>query len=105
MRDTVTVIHRNGQGSPDYLVLLTFEYREESGSWVGLCPELGTSAFSDSPEQARLELREAVELQLNELERLTQIQEYLLENDVPVVPIGPDPSSQAAGFALAADSR
>ena len=69
MQDTVMVIHRNGQGSPDYVVLLTFEYREEAGSWVGVCAELGTSAFSDNLEQAKLELREAVELQLNELER------------------------------------
>ena len=105
MLDTVTVIHRNGQGSPDYVILLTFEYREEAGSWVGVCAELETSAFSDNLEQAKLELREAVELQLNELERLTQIQDYLSENQIPVVLIGPDPSPQAAGFAVAADSR
>ena len=28
VRDTVMVIHRNGQGSPDHVIVLTFEYSE-----------------------------------------------------------------------------
>ncbi len=105
MRDTVTVIHRNGQGSPDYVVVLTFEYQQEKDQWVGTCLELGTSAFSIDLEQARLELHEAVELQLNELDRLTQVQDYLEENHVQIVPIGPDSDSQPAGFAIATGIR
>ena len=85
MRDTVAVIHRNGQGSPDYVVLLTFEYGEEIGKWVGVCLELGTSTFADTLEQVREELQEAVELQLNEMERLAHIQDFLQENHVLVV--------------------
>jgi predicted RNase H-like HicB family nuclease len=80
VRDTVTVIHRNGQGSLDYVIVLTFEYSEESGKWVGVCLELGTSAFADTLEQVREELREAVELQLNEMERLAHVQDSLEEN-------------------------
>jgi predicted RNase H-like HicB family nuclease len=82
VRDTVTVIHRNGQGSPDYVIVLTFEYSEDSGKWIGVCRGLGTSAFADTLEQVREELCEAVELQLNEMERLAHVQDFLEENHV-----------------------
>ena len=87
MRETTTVIHRNNEGSPDYVIVLTFDFSQESEQWVGLCLELGTSTFSDTLEQTRLELQEAVELQLNEVERLGFIQDYLSENHVRVVPV------------------
>ena len=103
MRDTTTVIHRNNEGSPDYVIILTFEFSQESGQWVGLCLELGTSTFSDTLEQTRLELQEAVELQLNEVERLGFIQDYLSENHVRVVPV--DAATNASGFAVAGDTR
>ena len=74
-RESVTVIHRDSQGSPDYVFTLSFEYGEETHQWVGVCPELGTSAFANNLDQVRSELREAVELQLNELGRLTEIQD------------------------------
>ncbi len=86
MRDTVTVIHRDGDGSPDYVVVLTSEYHQEGRQWVGVALELGTSAFAETLEQAQTELHDAVELRLNELERLTKVQEYLAENHVRVVP-------------------
>lgn len=62
MRETATVIHRNTAGSPYYVIVLTFEFTQESNQWVGLCLELDTSAFADTLEQTRLELRESVEL-------------------------------------------
>ena len=97
MRDTATVIHRNKKGSPDYVIVLTFEFSQEVGQWVGLCLELGTSMFADSLEQTRLELQEAVELQLSEIEKLTEVRDYLIENHVPIVPIDPVAFSAAAG--------
>ena len=105
MRDTVAVIHRNGQGSPDYVIVLTFEYSEEAGKWVGVCLELGTPAFSDTLEQVREELQEAVELQLNEVERLAHIQDFLEENHVRIVQIGTGTTPQEAGFAVASSTR
>ena len=102
MRDIATVIHRNGQGSPDYVIVLTFEFSQESDQWVGLCLELGTSTFGDTLEQTRLELQEATELQLNEVERLGYIQDYLAENHVRVVPID---AVTTSGFAVAGDIR
>ena len=104
MRDTVTVIHRDDKGSPDYLFVLTFEYGTEADKWVGVCLELGTPAFSDTLEQVREELQEAVELQLNEMERLMQVQDFLRENHVRITAIVVGATPQKAGFAVATDS-
>ena len=105
MRDTVTVIHRDSQGLPDYVIVLTFEFCEEEGQWVGVCLELGTSAFADVLERARRELQEAVELQLNEMERLCDIRDYLAENHVNIVPLDLDTAAAPIGFAVAGDTR
>ncbi len=103
MRDTATVIHRNTEGSTDYVIVLTFEFSQELDRWVGLCLELGTSTFADTLDQIRLELQEAVELQLNEVERLGYIQDYLAENHVRVVPV--DAVDSTCGFAVVAETR
>ncbi len=101
MRDTAAVIHRNSQGSADYVILLTLDFQEEAGDWVGVCLELGTAAEAGDLGQAMEQLRECVELQLNEMERLCDIEEYLADNHVHVVPIGPSGSPEKAGFAVA----
>lgn len=103
MRDTATVIHRNTVGSPDYVIVLTFEFSQESDQWVGLCLELGTSTFASTLEETELELQEAVELQLNEVERLGYIQDYLAENHVRVVPV--DAANATSGFAVVGETR
>ena len=90
MQDTATLIHRSAQGTPDYVLLLTLDFLEEAGQWVGVCQELGTAAQSDTLEQARDQLREAVELQLGEMERFCGaegFQDYLAENYVRILPI------------------
>ncbi len=102
MRDTATVIHRNTEGSPDYVIVLTLEFSQESDQWVGLCLELGTSTFADTLDQTRVELQDAVELQLNEVERLGYIQDYLAENHVRIVPVD---AVNTSGFAVAGDLR
>ena len=101
MRDTVTVIHRASQGSADYVFHLTFEFQQEEGQWVGACLELGTAAHADSLEQAQEELGEAVELQLDGMEQLCDIRDYLKDNGVQIVPIGADDLLCKTGFAVA----
>jgi hypothetical protein len=103
MRDTATIIHRKTEGSPDYMIVLTFEFGQESGQWVGLCLELGTSTFADTFDNIRLELQDAVELQLNEVERLGHIQDYLAENHVRVVPV--DAVNATSGFTVVGETR
>ena len=103
MRDTVTVIHRAAQGSADYVFHLTFEFQKEKCQWVGVCLELGTPAQSDSLEQVQQELREAVELQLNEVDRLSDIHDYLKDYGVRIVPIEVAASAEECGFVVAAN--
>ena len=102
MRDTVTVVHNDSQGLPDYVFALTLEYDMEESQWVGSCLELGTSAFADTLEQVQEELHQAVELQLNELEGLTQVEDFLKSNHVRLTPLAPAATPQKAGFAVAA---
>ena len=101
-RETIQVFHNNPDGIPDYSISLTCTYGEEGDQWVGVCTELGTSAFAETLEQTRTELQEALQLQLNEVERLADVRDYLTENEIPVVPLS---QSEAAGFAVAAGSR
>ncbi len=105
MRDTASIIHRDKEGSPDYVIVLTFDFCEEAGQWVGVCLELGTSVFADTLQQVQLELREAVELQLNEIERLGFVDDYLAENRVGIAPTVSADASAASGFAVASDFR
>ena len=51
---------------------------------MGVCDELGTSAFADTLDQSRVELQEAVQLRLNEVERITDILGYLADYEVPI---------------------
>lgn len=96
----VTGTHQDEQGNPDFVLGLTFEYQQEAGEWAGICVELGTVASAETLEQAELELRDAVELQLSEMERLGYLHEYLEMQGVQIVPIKPA-ASPAAGFKLA----
>ena len=97
----VTGTHQDKRGNTDFVLGLTLDYQQEAGQWVGVCVELGTAAFADTPEQAELELREAVELQLNEMERLGYLREYLAAQDVAIIPIEPA-TNPVAGFKLVA---
>ena len=101
-RESVAVIHSDDQGSSDYAITLTCTYTQESGQWVGVCEELGTSAFSNTLEHAQVELREAMELQLNEVERLGYAREYLGNNQVPIASI---PANRQTGFTFAIAGR
>ena len=97
-KEVIQIIHLDSQGSPDYWAELTVKYDHEEGQWAGICEELGTATHADTLEQVEAELREAVELQLIEMENLTDIQGYLAENRVRVTPIQ---IQQQAGFAVA----
>jgi predicted RNase H-like HicB family nuclease len=98
VQESITVIHSDDQGFSDYAITLTCTYTQESGQWVGVCEELGTTAFSDTLEHAQVELREAMELQLNEVERLGYAREYLDKNQVTVASI---PTNRQTGFTFA----
>ena len=97
MTESVQVIHSDEFGKSDYLINLTLNYYQEAGQWIGFCEELGTSAFADDLEQTQAELREAVELQLNGVERIADVRDYLVDNEVVIQPVK---LSRQAGFAI-----
>ena len=97
MTESVQVIHSDEFGKSDYIINLTLNYYQEAGQWIGFCEELGTSAFADDLEQTQAELREAVELQLNGVERITDVRDYLVANEVVIQPVK---LSRQAGFAI-----
>ena len=97
MRETVLVTHTDNLGIPDYTIKLTFAYYQEVEQWAGVCTELGTSAFADTLEQMKSELRDAVELQLNEVSHITDVQDYLADNQITIVPVR---LSRQAGFVI-----
>lgn len=66
---------------------------------MGVCDELGTSSFADTLDQSRVELQEAVQLQLNGVERTTGIRGYLADNEVTIRPVN---QPERAGFTVAA---
>ena len=65
----------------------------------------GTPACADTLEQTKRELRGAVELQLNGMEGLGYLQEYLEARQAPIIPLDPGEKEKVAapGFDLAAD--
>ena len=100
MRDIILAIHRNDQGASDYASILTLEYSEEMGYWTGVCLELGTATFSDTLGEVQQELREAIELQLNEMDRLTNVRGFLEENHVRMATISPAAIPPSSGFVV-----
>ena len=97
IRETIVVTHTDNSGIADYTIKLTFAYHEEEGQWVGICTELGTATCAETLEQTQAELREAVELQLNGAERITDVLDYLADNQVVIQPVK---LSRQAGFAI-----
>ena len=102
MRDTIIAIHYQKETrSPDFVLPLTIHLEHEGEQWTGTCLELGTSTFGDTFEEVRKELHEAITLQLNEVERLGFITDYLEENRVPVIRLPDAGASNGSPFALA----
>ena len=94
----VQFTHRDERGSVDYWGVLTVEFGEEGGQWVGICRELGTAMQADTLDEVEFALREAIDLQLNEMAKITDVREYLIENQVN---FGPISMPQDVGFAVA----
>ena len=101
MRDTEVAIHLGKKGTPEYIILLTFDYKEEGENWVGICVELGTSTFAASLKEVQKELREAVSLQLNEVEQMGFMKEDLAEHNVQAIPLSLREEGSEPGFTFA----
>ena len=86
-RESFQAFHSKRPGALEYAIAVTCTYSREGNQWVGICDELGTSAFADTLERARIELQEAIQLQLNEVERIADLKDYLADNRVALLPV------------------
>jgi predicted RNase H-like HicB family nuclease len=65
-------------------IILTAIFRREEEVWTAECKELGTATFGDTLEEAKDNLREAVELHLNTLEDVGESKRFLDERGIQV---------------------
>lgn len=63
-------------------VVLTLEFWQEDGQWLGRCRELGTATFAATLEQVRAELDDLVTLHLNGLQGIGEAERVLRERGV-----------------------
>jgi predicted RNase H-like HicB family nuclease len=65
-------------------IVLTIEYRrhEKEGYWTARCPELTTSCFGDTFEEAREAILEGIELHLNTLEDVGERARFFKERGI-----------------------
>ena len=94
-RGLISFAHVDSQGSLDYWGVLSVEFSQDGDQWVGVCKELDTAAHADTLDEADEQLREAVSLQLNEMEKIADVREYLVQNHVELLLV---PAQQEAGF-------
>ncbi len=66
------------------VVFLAFrqEKTKEGKKWVGVCQELGTSTFADTLDEAVEQLKEAVALHLNTLEKVGERERFFREHGI-----------------------
>ena len=86
MRDILVAVLKL-DGRPVEMSVLTVEFEQEDGMWIGTCLELGTSTQAQTLEELQAELTDAVDLQLNEMARLGYTREYLKSQGAKVLPI------------------
>jgi len=65
-------------------VTVIFE-QEKDRRWTAECRELGTATFGNSLHEVREFIEEAIELQLNSLERNGQIKRFFKENGITII--------------------
>ena len=60
-------------------IIATVEIWKEGGMFVACCPELDVASCGHTPEKAKKNLREVVEIQLEETARLGTLEDFLAE--------------------------
>jgi predicted RNase H-like HicB family nuclease len=72
-------------------VKLTFLFRQEQGRVVGVCEELGTSAYGDNLKEAIEALEDLTVLHLNALESTGQRVKFFRERNISLYRLKPKP--------------
>ena len=98
LRERVILTHK-ANDAHDFTIELFLDYGREEGEWVGICEQLGIAANADTLGETKEILKDLVLLQLNGVEDLTRITEYLKDNGVTIME--PDSLAEnASGFTL-----
>lgn len=63
-------------------IIVTVEFKKEDDRWVGRCLELGTSAYSDTFEEAQEALADLIALHLDALENVGERQHFLSQRGI-----------------------
>lgn len=85
--DTVILQQADADGNLIGMGILNLDFtKEDDGRWTAVCRELGTPAYADSLEDAKLELKDAILLQISEMDQLGDIDAFLEEHDVHLLP-------------------
>lgn len=96
MRETIIVVGRDEDRTATGLITLTADFHEFEDVWVGTILELGVSTFAETLDETRSELKGATLLQLNEVDRLGHMDQYLKEQGVGIVNLSKDTDAPLA---------
>ena len=66
-----------------YFIIITLQIsKEEDGTWVATCNEMGTSTYGDSFEEVSEEIKELIILHLEALANAGEIERFFKENGI-----------------------
>lgn len=97
-RERVILTHQT-DNKHDFTIELFLDYGIEEGEWVGVCKQLGIAANSDTLDETKEILKDLILLQLNGIDGLTSICDYLSENGVTILEPESPPDDES-GFIL-----
>jgi len=60
-------------------IIATVEMWEEGGMFTSYCPELDVASCGHTPQEAKKNLREVIEIQLEETANLGTLKDFLLD--------------------------
>jgi predicted RNase H-like HicB family nuclease len=60
-------------------IIPTVEMWKEEGMFTSYCPELDVASCGHTPEEAKKNLREVIEIQLEETAKLGTLKDFLLD--------------------------
>ena len=85
-------------GKQSYIIV-TVEFLQEDGQWVGRCLDLGTSTCADTLDEAHKAMREALELHLNALEETGERARFFREHGIRTYSSPPERKEAHVPFA------
>jgi len=80
-------------------IVVTIEFLQEDGQWVGRCLDLGTSTCADTLDEAHEAMKEALELHLNALEETGERARFFREHRIRTYSTPPERKETHVPFA------